>query len=126
MNSGVNSRVNSRIIENLYGGAADHDFEEEDSSFDDDMDIGDVEDEENFFNHGIADEVAVADDRGDDDLMFVGNDDGEEEDNAAISDRYLMDSVLSNNGVNVPLNSLPKLSRHRKSDLLATELEGNP
>ena len=29
-------------------------------------------------------------------------------------------------GVNVPMNSLPKLSRHRKSDLLANELEGNP
>ena len=51
----------------------------------------------------------------------------EDEDNAVISDRCLMDSAAqSQSGVNIPLNSLPKLSRHRKSDLLATELEGNP
>ena len=89
------------------------------------MDIGDDEDDEdNFFNHGIADEVADEDDRSDE--FFTGNDVDEQEDNAAISDRYLLDSAQSKNGVNVPINSLPKLSRHRKSDLLATELEGNP
>jgi len=43
------------------------------------------------------------------------------------SDRYLINSAQSmGEGVNVPMNSLPKLSRHRKSDLLANELEGNP
>ena len=41
-------------------------------------------------------------------------------------DRFLIDSAKSRGGVNVPMNSLPKLSRHRKSDLLANELEGNP
>ena len=47
-----------------------------------------------------------------------------------VSDRGLLDSVQQlkgeGGGVNVPMNSLPKLSRHRKSDLLANELEGNP
>ena len=39
------------------------------------------------------------------------------DDDITISDRYLIDSNTSREGVNLPLNSLPKLSRHRKSDL---------
>ena len=53
------------------------------------MDIGDDEDDNHFTNHGIADEVADNDDRSDD-LMF--GEDGEE-DFAAVSDRYLIDSA---------------------------------
>ncbi len=58
--------------------------------------------------------------------------DDDEDDLNTLSDRYVQDSTRSKKssgrpgGVNVPLNSLPKLSRHRKSDLLASELEGNP
>lgn len=49
-----------------------------------------------------------------------------EEDDDGMSDRMLLLSADSRAGVNVPLNSLPKLSRHNKSDLNANELEGDP
>lgn len=50
----------------------------------------------------------------------------DDDDSNTLSDRFLTDSVPSRLGVNVPLNSMPKLSQHNKSDLVNHELEGNP
>lgn len=48
--------------------------------------------------------------------------DGEDDENATeISDRFLIDSATSRDGVNVPLNSMPKLARyhnHKKTQSL--------
>ncbi len=54
-------------------------------------------------------------------------DDDENEENF-LSDRLMTDSLnsRSGSGVNLPFQNLPKLTRHRKSDLMAYELEGNP
>ena len=51
---------------------------------------------------------------------------GDDDDSITLSDRFLTDSVPSRLGVNVPLNSIPKLSQHNKSDLINNEFEGNP
>lgn len=71
-----------------------------------------------YFKHNVVDDDVDGD--------KLSLDDENDDDSNSLSDRFLLDSARSNAGVNVPMNSLPKLSRHRKSDLLANELEGSP
>lgn len=60
----------------------------------------------------------------DEGLEEVSDDDENEDDN--VGDDVDNSNEFEEVNASCGLHSLPKLSRHRKSDLLATELEGNP